>query len=357
MKRLILIGCLCLSFVAYGKDWPERQNLLGVAGGGGGGTPGGADKQVQFNDAGVFAGSAFLLFDKTTGQLLMKAGTVALPAYSFSADPDTGIYRVGPNDMAFVVGGTAALSIDGDVNVTNTLNVPSDIAVGSATTDGIINIIPTAAQVTNAGLDIQAPDDYGVADVVLRAGDTANPNMLRLIGDSTLKVTTNIKTSNFLNSGIKWGLLQGTGGLQLSSDSPISWSSTTAYTGAKDTGIERDSAGVLEVTDGSTGTGQLITRLHTIAGITASVTQTQGNGPLTATLNEVSTVANVNDTVTLPTAAAGAEAYIANNGANTLQIFPASGDDLGAGVDTATTLASGSNIHFIAYDVTNWETF
>lgn len=90
------------------------------------------------------------------------------------------------------------------------------------------------------------------------------------------------------------------------------------------------------------------------AGITASTTQTQGQQPLTAEFNEVSTVANTNDTVTLITAVAGLEQTIFNNGANTLQIFPASGDNLGAGVDTATTLAAGSTVRFAAYDVTNW---
>lgn len=92
------------------------------------------------------------------------------------------------------------------------------------------------------------------------------------------------------------------------------------------------------------------------AGITASTTQTQGQMPLTENINEIATVANANDTVTLPVATIGRRILIINNGANTLQIFPASGDNLGAGVDTATTLASGSNIDFAAYDTTNWET-
>ena len=91
------------------------------------------------------------------------------------------------------------------------------------------------------------------------------------------------------------------------------------------------------------------------ASITASTTQTQGQGALTKDINEVSTVANASDTVTLPTATSGRRVTIMNNGANTLQIFPASGDNLGAGVDTATTLAAGSNIVYQSYDTTNWE--
>lgn len=93
----------------------------------------------------------------------------------------------------------------------------------------------------------------------------------------------------------------------------------------------------------------------TTAGITASVTQTQGQGALTSEINEVATVANTNDTVTLPSAVAGYKITVINNGANTLQIFPASGDNLGAGLNTATTLAAGSNVVYVAYDATNWE--
>lgn len=91
------------------------------------------------------------------------------------------------------------------------------------------------------------------------------------------------------------------------------------------------------------------------AGLTASTTQTQGQGALTAEFNEVATVANTNDTVTLPTAVAGLKIVIINNGANTLQIFPASGDNLGAGLNNSTTLASGGAVVYAAFDATNWQ--
>lgn len=92
----------------------------------------------------------------------------------------------------------------------------------------------------------------------------------------------------------------------------------------------------------------------TTSGITASTTQTQGQQPLDSDVNQVSTVANANDVVTLPDAEEGKLLYIINDGANTLQIFPASGDDLGNGVDASTTLAAGGIVGFTAYDATNW---
>ena len=90
------------------------------------------------------------------------------------------------------------------------------------------------------------------------------------------------------------------------------------------------------------------------AGLTASTNRTQGQGALTAQVNEIATCANNDDTVTLPTATAGLEIEIINNGAETLQIFPASGDNLGTGADTATELETNESVQYVAYDDTNW---
>ena len=94
------------------------------------------------------------------------------------------------------------------------------------------------------------------------------------------------------------------------------------------------------------------------AGVTAA---TQGQGAVsvtsgkTAIIVEVATCANPNDTITLPAAVAGLQVFVINNGAQTLKIFPASGDNLGAGANTETTLAAGGSATFVAYDSTNWK--
>jgi hypothetical protein len=90
------------------------------------------------------------------------------------------------------------------------------------------------------------------------------------------------------------------------------------------------------------------------SGITASATQTQGNGALTSQINQITTVSTDDDVVTLPSAAAGRMVTIINDGVNQLQIFPASGDDLSAGVDVSTKLESTHSFTFVAYDATNW---
>lgn len=102
------------------------------------------------------------------------------------------------------------------------------------------------------------------------------------------------------------------------------------------------------------GAGALPKR-STTAGITAVNPGVQGDGELVSEVNEVSTVANANDAVTMPGAAAGRRVVIINNGANTLEIWPAVGDNCGAGVNTAVTLAAGSNVEYVAYNNGNWE--
>ena len=94
----------------------------------------------------------------------------------------------------------------------------------------------------------------------------------------------------------------------------------------------------------------------TTAGITANVTQTQGQTPLTSSVNEVSTVANDDDVVTLPAAVAGRSVMVLNNGANDLQVFPASSDDLGRGVDASSVIPVGETKEWVAIDGTTWHT-
>ena len=90
-------------------------------------------------------------------------------------------------------------------------------------------------------------------------------------------------------------------------------------------------------------------------GLIASATQTQAGGlALTNVTNDITTVANANDAVTLPTAAANDVIKIFNNGANVLQVFPNTSDNLGEGVDASTTIDPGEFGVFTAKDATNW---
>jgi len=92
-------------------------------------------------------------------------------------------------------------------------------------------------------------------------------------------------------------------------------------------------------------------------GVTAHTGSAQGNGAITSTFVEIATCANPGDAVTLPNSAAGKLVIIANNGANSADIFPASGDKIdGGSANAAQALAAGSNRIYICQDATDWDT-
>lgn len=90
-------------------------------------------------------------------------------------------------------------------------------------------------------------------------------------------------------------------------------------------------------------------RVSSDSGITASTTQTQGQQPLTANVNEISTCANPGDVVTAPALKAGMSLTVINNGASTLSVYPATGENLGAGVNTAVSVTTST--------VAKWECY
>ena len=215
-------------------------------------------------------------------------------------------------------GGDSAFTTDGAGNVTiGNLNFNGNTII-SSNTNGDINVTPngTGAVVFNKVIHNSAGSNT-------TRGILFSGNSLRLLGTTS---TSYIE-------------MNGTPG----------WN------------IQADSSKVLTVSStGMTLNGLNFSMLSnailrwTVSGITASTTQTQGQGLLTGDINEISTCANANDTVTLPAALAGRFCTVINNGANTLKIYPSSGGDLGAGVNISTTLAAGAAALFLAYTSLKW---
>lgn len=199
----------------------------------------------------------------------------------------------------------------------------------------------------------------------LATGMSFNDGNTGIFEDSEDDVVISVAANDlfrFESSGLFQSVSSNRPSVQFGADNSGTSPGFIPHKGDMDTGVGSPAADQLShITGGVEGlrleeaSSHVLFKYETHAGITASTTQTQGNGLLLSSYNEISTVANANDTVTLPSAAAGYKVLIINNGANTLQIFPNTSDNLGAGVDTATTLASGSNVTYFAYDATNWE--
>lgn len=101
--------------------------------------------------------------------------------------------------------------------------------------------------------------------------------------------------------------------------------------------------------------GRIMQSNEASVGLTASDTQTQGQQQLFSSYNQISVCATANDVATLPEAAEGNWALVINDGAETLQLFPAADDNLGQGVDTSTTIVSGSSQLYFGIDAINWK--
>jgi len=99
-----------------------------------------------------------------------------------------------------------------------------------------------------------------------------------------------------------------------------------------------------------------VLRMAVTATITADVGSVQGGSALTRGLNEIAVCVNAGDAVTLPLAAAGQVVIITNHGAQSCDVFPASGDAINeAAANAAKALAADATMFCYSYDSTNWE--
>jgi hypothetical protein len=124
--------------------------------------------QVDFT-TGVIVNTALTV----TGATLVGDGTAALPGVRFSADTNTGMYRVGADSVGITAGGArrlevksagvyanTALTVTGAVTLNSTLDVASAITGGSLNTGGTItatgNIVSSAGAIVAGANYIQA---------------------------------------------------------------------------------------------------------------------------------------------------------------------------------------------------------
>ena len=93
-------------------------------------------------------------------------------------------------------------------------------------------------------------------------------------------------------------------------------------------------------------------------GLVADVGSVQGGQVLTSSFNVIDTSGTAGNAVTLPSSFNKGTVIFIKNGAaaNSIDVFPALGDDLGAGANTAVALAAGKGIAYIGTTAdTTWE--
>ena len=323
-------------------------------------SPGGSDTQVQYNNAGIFGADSGFTYNKagtaTLSSGLTFSGGMTLTSGTTDKIQFDGL--TGANDPKILSGGSGTFGLyaatSGFDSANMIIGTAGNITFNLLSTSGDGTVVMTgdsvaitgrvhlmrcmSAALTASTTQTQGQgallSDYNIVNTVANDNDTVTlPAALasqycfvRNGGAKILKVFP--ASGDDLGAGVNTAITMQPG-------ENYSWVAIDATTWHTMEGLVR----------------------HTVSsGITASTTQTQGQQPLTKDVNEISVVANANDTVTLPAAMAYSRTItIINNGANTLQIFPASGDNAGAGVNTAVTLASGSNVRYTNFDITNWE--
>jgi hypothetical protein len=168
--------------------------------------------------------------DTLTGALLLPDGSAALPAYSFSGDTNTGLWRSGADSLALVTGGAARLTVS-PTATTSTLPVvlPADptTALHAATkqyVDSVAAATDTAAEIgfTPAGglaaVNVQAALVELDTEKVAKAGDTMSGDLsiTKATPVLSLNTSTDVDYSNrsirsFTGTKQRWDLQFGTG--------------------------------------------------------------------------------------------------------------------------------------------------
>ena len=151
-----------------------------------------------------------------------------------------------------------------------------------------------------------------------------------------------------------------TNGASMQREAPSATNPVWAFVDDVDTGDSRAAANAANKIAGGVEavryTGDLTDILfaqEANVGLTADVGSGQGDGVITSSFNVYSTVGTAGDAATLPAVFTAADpstfVYIKNDAAvNSMDVFPASGDDAGAGADTAVAVAAGDFAVFMA---------
>lgn len=126
------------------------------------------------NSAGVITALAGLSVAtlSVTGPLLLGDGTVALPAYSFAADPDTGFFRAGS--------GRVSLSLNGVQAVDN-------LTTGTLFGSGTLNSLGNGG--TQRTVEVHKSD--GTAYLSLASGLTADTSLVGVVNFGSSGAATN----------------------------------------------------------------------------------------------------------------------------------------------------------------------
>lgn len=196
------------------------------------------------------AGAKLHEFNST--QSLPPSGTVSLPGLAFNADPDTGLYRIGANNLGIAASGTkivdvATTGVTFPLGVTatqSTANTTAFTATGNGTAAGLV-ATGGATSGNGATLTGGAPNGAGLA-----ATGTGTGTGLTGTGGATGSGVTGVAGgSPTADTNTRWALVASSGHVRLNGGNPAV---TTGFSNTL-TPMNVPKAWARITTDGATG--------------------------------------------------------------------------------------------------------
>lgn len=253
----------------------------GGNGGGGNGTPGGANTQVQFNDAGLFGGDAGFTYDKNTNTLHVDnidAGEAGLGNITTTSN----IVANGNVTAAYFIGNGSQLT-DIVAVTANTANTVINNAQPNITSVGTLTSLNLSGNITNANWTFS---DYfsgngnplfGIVGANV-TGTVANANFAAYAGNITVAAQPNITSLGTLTSLTVSGNIQAgnisTGGTTSVGNLSVTGNANFAV------GSTLRSLGDVNFTQAPNVSLGNISNLHISGGVNGYVLATDGSGNL-----------------------------------------------------------------------------
>lgn len=169
------------------------------------------------------------------GLIYAGNGAVGAPSYSFTNATTTGFYTPGSSDIVVSTGGTGrAYFSSAGAQLASTLQFAfSSGSVGAASDVGFARLSAGVIKVTDGS------SNWGSLNFHTNAQITGTTNAL------------------IFNLNAVSNLVLGDGSVTAKGSSTYGWAAASPTGGSADTGLARDSAGTVRVTDGSSGSGSL----------------------------------------------------------------------------------------------------
>lgn len=235
----------------------------------------GGTKIVDVTTAGISVVGTFSASTTVSaGTLLLTGdGLVGAPSHTFTSDTDTGLYRIGANNLGITAGGTKIVDITtSGTAITGTLSATTTVTAGTLLVSGNGAVGAPAHTFTNdldSGLYWIGANNIGFA---------AGGNKVLDIGTSGLGVTGSLSTTTYF--------LTGDGSVAAPAQSFISDTDCGTYRiGANNLGVAVNGAKVLDVaTTGLAVTGTLTasTSITATTTVTATTLFFSGDGAVGA---------------------------------------------------------------------------